>query len=83
MAVEVWKDGVQYRVDPMALQRHLAAGYTLTNEPVTKPVEVSVEVPEMDLEQARLAYADKFGEKPHHKMKFDTILEKLNGDQSV
>lgn len=82
MAVEVWKDGVQYRVDPMALQRHLAAGYTLENEPVVASIEEPAEI-DLDLEQARLAYADKFGEKPHHKMKFETILEKLNGNESV
>ena len=80
MAVLVYKDGVEYRVEPHDLHNHLQAGYTL--EPKNLAPE-KAEVLEMDLEQARLAYADKFGEKPHHKMKFDTILEKLNGDQSV
>lgn len=82
MAVLVYKDGVQYRVEPHDLYNHLQAGYTLENVPAKKETKTD-DVPEMDLEQARLAYADKFGEKPHHKMKFDTILEKLNGDQSV
>lgn len=82
MAVIVWKDGVSSRVEAHALQRHLKAGYTLKNEPVVAAVEKPAEI-DMDLDQARLAYADKFGEKPHHKMKFETILEKLNGNESV
>lgn len=82
MAVIVWKDGVSSRVEAHALQRHLAAGYTLENKPVVAPVEKPAEV-DVDLEAARQLYTEKFGEKPHHKMKFETILEKLNGDESV
>lgn len=77
MAVIIYKDGIEHRVEPHDLYDHLQAGYTL--EPDAKPYAKQ----EMDLEQARVAYADKFGEKPHHKMKFETILEKLNGDESV
>lgn len=74
MAVEVFKDGVSYYVEPHDLHNHLQAGYTLelvTNEP---------KAPQLDIDKARAAYLEKFGEEPHHKMKLETILEKINGD---
>lgn len=78
MAVEIWKDGVLHRVEPHDLHNHLAQGYTLTNEPEPEPEEEGA-----DLEAARQLYFEKFGEKPHHKMKTETIMEKLNGNEPL
>lgn len=88
MAVEVWKDGVLHRVEPHDLHNHLAQGYTLTNEPEPEPEpegegEGEGENDGADLEAARQLYFEKFGEKPHHKMKTETIMEKLNGNEPL
>lgn len=76
MSVEVFKDGVSYLVEPHDLQGHLNAGYFLELEPYKVNEETKVD----ELASASAAYEKKFGEKPHHKMKLETILEKLNGD---
>lgn len=83
MSVEVWKDGVLSFVEPLDLHNYLAQGYTLTNEQNHVPEELENENESADLEAARQLYFEKFGERPHHKMKVDTILEKLNGNQSL
>jgi hypothetical protein len=76
MSVEVFKDGVSYLVEPQDLQSHLNAGYFLELE----PYRINQETSEDELANAVAAYEEKFKEKPHHKMKLETILEKLNGD---
>lgn len=75
MAVMVYKDGQSARIVHTSLQAHLDAGWGLDENHTSAKKEESI-----DLEQARLAYEEKFGEKPHHKMKLETIIEKLNGD---
>lgn len=93
MAVLIYKNGVEYRVEPLDLHNHLAQGYTLTNDPKTVELEVAVEPSSLEaqmtsndvveLEAARQLYFEKFGEKPHHKMKTETIMEKLNGNEPL
>lgn len=93
MAVLIYKDGIEHRVEPLDLHNHLAQGYTLTNDPKPAELEVAVESSsievqmesnsDLDLEAARQLYFEKFGEKPHHKMKTETIMEKLNGNEPV
>ena len=54
-------------------------GWSLEENPVVSEPDLDA----MALEQARLAYADKFGAPPHHRMKLDSIIEKLNGNESL
>lgn len=91
MATILWKDGKEYRVEAHAVQRHLAAGYTVTNEPEKKAEALAVEAVDLnaqiddngaqsdnvDLEAARQMYEEKFGERPHGRMKLESIMEKL------
>ena len=80
MSVEIFKDGKSIIVEPSDLHDHLNQGYTLTNEPDLEPEN---ENDGAGLEAARQLYFEKFGEKPHHKMKTETIMEKLNGNEPV
>ena len=83
MAVMLYKEGEKpIRVEPNRLQAHLQMGYSLT-EDFSKPEDKAEKEAAVDLEQARLACEDKFGKKPHHKMKLETILEELNGNEPV
>lgn len=47
----------------------------------TEPTETQDDTALRELAVAE--YEAKFGEKPHHRMKLDTILEKLNGNEPV
>jgi hypothetical protein len=76
MSVEVFKDGVSYLVEPNDLQGYLNTGYFLELE----PYKIDEEARPNELANAADAYEEKFGQKPHHKMKLETIMEKLNGD---
>jgi len=49
--------------------------------PAFGPIEDSEE--KAKLAMAVLEYEQKFGDKPHHRMKLETILEKLNGNEPV
>jgi len=84
MAVVLYKEGEKpIRVEPNRLQAHLQMGYSLSKNFAKKEEDKAEKEAAVDLEQARLAYEDKFGKKPHHKMKLETILEELNGNEPV
>ena len=74
MSVEVFKNGVSILVEPEDLQNHLDLGYSLTNGTEAELQKDD----EKEFLEAVAAYEAKFGEKPHHKMKLATILEKIN-----
>jgi len=43
MATILYKDGKQYKVSPLDVQRHIDLGYTVTNEPVKDPINQDAE----------------------------------------
>lgn len=83
MAVILWKDGNQHRVEALELHAYLKAGYTLTEETHAQSADAE-EVGTEDGTEANIdwhaQYEEKFGERPHHRMKLETIIEKVNGD---
>ena len=88
MGVMVYKEGEKpTRIEPAEMEGYFSMGWVLDES--GKPVEAKESAKEStkeettDLDQAMLEYEKKFGEKPHHRMKLDTILEKLNGNESV
>jgi hypothetical protein len=76
MSVEVFKDGVSFLVEPEHLKGYLDNGYFLEEDPCRLNLNAKID----EMATASAEYEAKFGEKPHHKMKLETILEKLNGD---
>lgn len=50
----------------------------LRKEETSKKANEETEEVKTDLDLARIAYEQRFNEKPHHKMKLATIQEKLS-----
>jgi hypothetical protein len=85
MGVMVYKEGEKpARIEPHEMEGYFSMGWVLdkSGKPAAEEVKAAKETA-TDLEQARLAYEHMFGKKPHHKMKLETILEELNGNQPV
>ena len=62
------------------IHRHLSGrDFNISDECLKTTVTVEVETGS-DLEEAKLSYKDKFGKMPHHKMKLETIIDKINAN---
>lgn len=84
MGVMVYKEGQSaQRIEPWEMEGYFSMGWVLDKSGKPAPKAEDQAKPDLDLEQARLAYEHMFGKKPHHKMKLDTILEEMNGNQPV
>lgn len=79
MAVIVYKDGKQDKVEPQFLQGALDAGWSLTREPAEDPKEKPAEDSEK-LENYR-AIAKELGLKPHHRAGIEKIKEMIEEAQ--
>lgn len=78
MAVTLYKPGAWQNVEPHLMQNELDAGWALDERVMTGEAVEDETSDTPDLEAARELYKEKFGEAPHHKMKLETIMEKLN-----
>lgn len=77
MASVLYKDGETIRVPYERLKANLASGWsTSPNAPKHEPVAPAED--DAELAAARELYVEKFGKKPHHKMKVETILSELS-----
>jgi len=81
---------MMYKVDekPVCIDHTEMSGYESMGWSIHENIEVVRVSIEESEEKAKLAmavleYEQKFGEKPHHRMKLETILEKLNGNEPV
>jgi len=88
MAVMMYKTGE----DPIAIDHREMIGYESMGWSIHENLERLAELIEDvadkndDDELRAMAVAEyevKFGEKPHHRMKLETILEKVNGNEPV
>lgn len=73
MAVVLFKDGEKILVHHKSVQNHLNNGWSYEDGPA-ESTETSEDV---ELEAARELYKEQTGKRPHHKLKADTIMEKL------
>ena len=74
-----WDVIVVWEVD-MNIHRHLSGrDFNIADECININATDEVETGS-DLEEARLSYKDKFGKMPHHKMKLETIIDKINAN---
>jgi len=99
MGVMVYKENEKpLRIEPWEMEGYLSMGWSLDENPIEPAPEntapVDLDEPDLGLKEpaqnddesfkmAVLQYEEKFGEKPHHRMKLETILEKLNGNEPV
>lgn len=82
---------MMYKVDeaPICIDHREMTGYESMGWSIHENLEPAVEAVEVKIDDAELLaiavaeYEAKFGEKPHHRMKLDTILEKVNGNEPV
>lgn len=67
------KHGIKYVYHEGELASDLKLGWTVDEEPLPVVTE------EEEIDQATIdLYQSKFGKKPHHRMKLETILAELN-----
>lgn len=76
--------GVEFTIGvPAEVEDEFAISKLSGHPHFTQISEKSAPVPASDEDELvalRLKYCAKFGKKPHHKMKAETIREKLNAD---